>query len=106
MAQTMNDSEDYEQKIALAIMQAIVDASRVETEQGSESHMNGPRICSALVTALATVMEDSPDCQTPKQIRAAADQVSKRLFREITEVRKALREDPDTAIFGGKFSLN
>lgn len=102
----MNDNEDYEQKIAVAVMQAIVDVSRVEMEQGSEAHINGPRVCSALTTALATVMEDSPDLQTPKQILAAADQVGKRIFREITEVRRVLREDPTTAIFSERFALN
>ena len=99
------DPDAHQHQLATAIMQAIFDQSLTEIAGEPTAIIRPLDAAGALVTCLATILESSPTCSTPRGMREMAEDITKGLHRLMRETRK-LREAGHPPFPGEVFYTN
>lgn len=80
-------SVEYREKVTQGIMNAIVDAGITEQDGKQVSYLMTAEICDAMLSIMAEILESSPACGTPSEIRTMTDSFAKKLRTRITAIR-------------------
>lgn len=94
----MNSVEKYQAKVASAVLQAIAEASLINIDGVATAYIRSTEVCDALITALAVVMEDAPQCRTRKGMREMSASAGRNLLVMMREMEK-LRAETGTNAF-------
>jgi hypothetical protein len=85
MSREVTDANEL--KLSTAIMQAIHDHSLTEIDGEPSAIINPLDAANALVNCLATILESSPTCNTPKGMHETAEEIGKGLHRLMRDTR-------------------
>ncbi|WP_242154866.1 hypothetical protein [Sphingomonas sp. BAUL-RG-20F-R05-02] len=94
----MESDEEYQGKMASAVLKAIADTSLVEIDGTATAYIRSADACDALITALAVIMEGAPQCRTRKGMKAMAEAAGRNLLTMMREMEK-LRAETDANAF-------
>ena len=84
----MSDLEEYQRRVAAAVMQAIFDASIVEEDGKSTAYVISTEVVAALINVMASILEGAPGCETAKGMRELTEGIGRKIFVQMREMRK------------------
>ena len=84
----MESKEEYQGRVASAILKAIADTSLVDIDGTTTAYIRSAEVCDALITALAVIMEGAPQCRTRKGMRAMSEAAGRNLLIMMREMQK------------------
>ncbi|RYF16044.1 MAG: hypothetical protein EOO77_12800 [Oxalobacteraceae bacterium] len=93
----MESNEEYQGRVASAVLKAIADTSLVEIDGTATAYIRSAEVCDALITALAVIMEGAPQCRTRKGMRAMSEAAGHNLLTMMREMEKLRAETGVTA---------
>ena len=93
----MESDEEYQGRVASAVLKAIADTSLVEIDGTTTAYIRSAEVCDALITALAVIMEGAPQCRTRKGMRAMSEAAGRNLLTMMREMEKLRAETGATA---------
>ena len=88
----MESNEEYQGRVASAVLKAIADTSLVEIDGTATAYIRSAEVCDALITALAVIMEGAPQCRTRKGMRAMSEAAGRNLLTMMREMEKLRAE--------------
>lgn len=88
----MGDQEEYQSRIAAAVIQAIFDTSLTEIDGVPTAYVATAEVMEALVNIMASLMEGSSNCQTTAGIREMSQAIARKLNVRTREVRRIIAE--------------
>lgn len=94
----MEPNEEYQGRVASAVLMAIADTSLVEIDGTATAYIRSAEVCDALITALAIIMEGAPQCRTRKGMRMMAEAAGRNLLTMMREMEK-LRAETGASAF-------
>jgi len=94
----MEPNEEYQGRVASAVLKAIADTSLVEIDGTTTAYIRSAEVCDALITALAVIMEGAPQCRTRKGMRAMSEAAGRNLLTMMREMEK-LRAETGASAF-------
>ena len=89
---SMAQSEEYQRKIAAAVMKAIFDVSLTEIDGKPTAYIATAEVMEALVNVMASMMEGAPGCQSSAGIREMSTAVASKLNVRTREMRQIIEE--------------
>jgi hypothetical protein len=92
----MSDPEEYQSRVAAAVMKAIFDSSVIEIDGAPTTYVATAEVMDALVNVMASIVEGSPTCQTSAGIRDMSQAIARKLNVRIREVRRIIAETGHT----------
>jgi len=84
----MADPQEYQRKVAAALMQAIFDASIVEEDGKPTAYVVSTEVVAALINVIASILEGAPGCETPKAMRELTEGIGRKINVQMREMRK------------------
>lgn len=84
----MADSQEYQRRVAAAVMQAIFDASIVEEDGKPTAYVVSTEVVAALINVMASILEGAPGCETPKGTRELTEGIGRKILVQMREMRK------------------
>ncbi len=94
----MESNEEYQGRVASAILKAIADTSLVEIDGITTAYIRSAEVCDALITALAVIMEGAPQCRTRKGMKTMSEAAGHNLLTMMREMEK-LRAETGVTVF-------
>ena len=88
----MQSNEEYQGRVASAVLKAIADTSLVEIDGTTTAYIRSAEVCDALINALAVIMEGAPQCRTRKGMRAMSEAAGRNLLMMMREMEKLRTE--------------
>lgn len=88
----MADPQEYQRRVAAAVMQAIFDASMTEIDGKPTAYIASAEVMEALVNVMASMMEGAPSCQSSAGIREMSAAVARKLNVRTREMRQIIEE--------------
>lgn len=86
-------NEQAVERLILAVQQAIADCGDLA---GDAVELSAPDVANALLMVLATVLESSPSCSTPRGMRQTAEAAGKELGQLMRDTRLLRQADAIT----------
>ena len=84
----MADPQEYQRRVAAAVMQAIFDASIVEDDGKPTAYVVSTEVVAALINVMASILEGAPGCETPKGMRELTEGIGRKILVQMREMRK------------------
>lgn len=84
----MADPDDYQRRVAAAVMQAIFNASIVEEDGKPAAYVISTEVVSALINVMASILEGAPGCETPNGMRELTEGIGRKILVQLREMRK------------------
>lgn len=88
----MVDPEEYQRRVAAAVMQAIFDASIVEEGGKSTAYVLSTEVVAALITVMGSILEGAPGCETPKAMRELTEGIGRRILAQMRAMHTIVDE--------------
>ena len=86
----MADPQEYQRRVAAAVMQAIFDASTVEEDGKPTAYVVSTEVVAALINVMASILEGAPGCETPKGMRELTEGIGRKILVQMREMRKVI----------------
>ena len=88
----MTDSNEYQRRVAAAVMMAIFDESMTEIDEERTAYIATAEVMDALVNVMASMREGAPNCKTSSGIREMSAAVARKLNVRTREMRTIIAE--------------
>jgi hypothetical protein len=88
----MSDREDYQSRVAAAVMKAIFDESLTEIDGKPTAYVATSEVMDALIYVMASLIEGAPNCRTTAGVREMSETIGRKLRARTLEVRKVIAE--------------
>lgn len=83
------DAEEYRERIATAVLEAITVNSIIEASDGSRvAAILSAEVVDVLSTTIAIIAAGSEACSTPTKVRQFCDDLARRIQRRIAEAKR------------------